>query len=195
MKLEKLFLPLSVLAAVIAVYVFFRGTGSNPQTLTTPSAAPSGVTAPLSAGGLVTPITYSVATQPVSVPPVVVMSDPFSANPGGTTIPTPPYLSYNLGSGNLAQPSPITQTPATDSCCGSCGQAASTCGNICGKKNSYVDGNGNVALNTTRKQQLAKSNPSTWQPKALSNLDAYLATENNEGGPSLASWMPSGMIQ
>lgn len=192
MKLEKLFFPLTIFASVIAVYIFFRGTGNNPQTATFPSAAGAGIIPAQTGGGQVQPITYSVPTQPVAANPLVVLSDPYNANPGGGSVATPPYMNYNLGSGNLTLPTPIEATAPTACGCG-CGGA---CGNMCGLQNGYVDGNGNVALNTTRAQQLQKSNATAWQPQALDNLSAFLGLSDNESGnPSLTTWIPGGTLQ
>lgn len=191
MKLEKLFLPLSIFAAVIAVYIFFRGQG-GAQVLTIPSTSASGVPESYTSQGQVQPIQYSVAAQPVNVPPVISLSQPYNTNPGGVQNSTPAYLSYNLGPGNLLNsPPPI---PTSDANCG-CGSGCGSCANQCGQSNSYSDGSGQTQLVTTRKRQNADSDASQWQPTAIQNLNAYLALENVDAGtPNVASWMPGGMI-
>lgn len=193
MKLEKLFLPLTIFAAVIGVYVFFRRSG-GAQTITAPSTGASGVPESYTSQGQVQPVNYQVPGVASDPSPLVVLSDPFSSNPGGTPIPTPSYLSYNLGPGNLLNTAPDVTIPPDANCgCGSCG---ATCANQCGNINSFPDGSGNVPLSTTRARQLAASKPGTWQPEAIKNLNAYFALENQSyGNPDITSWMPAGMIQ
>ena len=193
MKLEKLFLPLTIFAAVIAVYVFFRQSGGS-QTITAPSTASSGVPEAYTSQGQVQPVNYQVAAVPSDPSPLVVLSNPFSANPGGTQTGTPAYLNYQLGPGNLLNTPPTTTIPPESNCgCGSCG---GTCANQCGLANSFIDGSNQTELATTRSRQLAASEPGTWQPGAIQNLNAYLALENQSAGtPNLTSWMPGGMIQ
>lgn len=189
MKLEKLFLPLSIFAAVVAVYIFFRGQG-GAQVLTVPSTSSSGVPESYSSQGQVQPINYTVASQPVTVPPVIALSQPYNTNPGGVENSTPAYLSYNLGPGNLLNsPPPI---PKSNANCG-CGSGCGSCANQCGAANSYSDGSGQTQLVTTRQRQNADSSPAT---TAIQNLNAYLALENvDTGTPNVTSWMPGGMIQ
>jgi hypothetical protein len=193
---EKLFLPLAVVAAVIAVYTFFRKAGGS-QTLTTPNPGPSGVPASYSAGGVVQPVNYTVPAVPDNPSPAIILANPFSANPGGSTIPTPPYLAYNLGPGNLLNTAPDTSMiPPTSHCgCDSGASCANQCSSQCGSFNSFPDGAGTTKLSTTRGRQLAASSPGTWQPAQVANLNAYLATENmSSGTPDIASWIPPGSI-
>jgi hypothetical protein len=193
MKLEKLFLPLSIFAAVIAVYVFFRGQG-GASTLTFPSTSSSGVPEAATSQGQVQPINYSVAAQPVNIPPVVALSQPNNPNPGGVSNGTPAYLNYNLGAGNLLNSPPIPFTPP-DANCG-CGSGCGSCANQCGQQNSYSDGSGQTQLVSTRTKQSNGADTASWQPTAIQNLNAYLALENSDAGtPNVASWMPGGMIQ
>lgn len=191
MKLEKLFLPLFIFAAVLGVYIFFRKSG-GAQTLTVPSTSSSGVPESYSSQGQVQPVNYVVAAQPVDIPPVIALSQPYNTNPGGVQNSTPSYLSYNLGPGNLLNsPPPI---PVSDANCG-CGSGCGSCANQCGTQNSYTDGGGQTKLVTTRKRQNAGADTDQWQPTAIQNLNAYLALENLDAGtPNTTSWMPGGMI-
>lgn len=192
MKLEKLFLPLSILAAVIAVYVFFRGEG-GAQALTFPSTSSSGVPEASTSQGQVQPIQYSVAAQPVNPSPIITLSEPYNSNPGGVQNQTPAYLNYNLGAGNLLNSPPALTPP--DANCG-CGSGCGSCANQCGAANSYSDGSGQSQLVTTRARQNAGADTVQWQPTAIANLNAYLALENSDSGtPNVSSWMPGGMIQ
>jgi len=189
MKLEKLFLPLSIFAAVIAVYIFFRGTG-GAATLTFPSTGASGVTAAQSAGGQVQPVNYSVAAQPINPSPIITLSNPYDPNPGGVSNGTPAYLNYNLGPGNLLNSPPAPATPP-DANCG-CGGGCGSCANQCGAANSYSDGSGQTQLVSTRARQAFSAGPQTL---AIQNLNAYLAMENSDAGnPNVTTWMPGGMI-
>lgn len=190
-SIEKLFLPLSVVAAVIAVYVFFRRSG-GAQTITAPSTASSGVPESYTSQGQVQPINYQVAAVPSDPSPLVVLSDPFSANPGGTQTGTPAYLAYNLGPGNLLNATPQIDAPESNCGC-DCG---GTCANQCGMQNAFPDGGTDSMLVTSRAKQLIASKPGTWQPKSIANLNAFLALENQSvGTPNLTSWMPGGMLQ
>ena len=82
MKLEKLFLPLSIFAAVIAVYVFFRGQGNGAANLTFPSTASSGVPEAYTSQGQVQPVNYQVAAQPINPSPLITLAQPYNTNPG-----------------------------------------------------------------------------------------------------------------
>lgn len=193
MKLEKLFLPLTIFAAVIAVYVFFRKSGGS-QTITAPSTASSGVPEAYTSQGQVQPVNYQVAGVPSDPSPATVLANPFSANPGGSPLGTPAYLNYNLGPGNLLNTPPVVTIPPESNC--GCGGGGGTCANQCGVQNGFPDGSNTTPLDTTRSRQLAASKPGTWQPQAVANLNAYLALENQSvGTPDLTSWMPGGMIQ
>ena len=193
MKLEKLFLPLFIFAAVLGVYIFFRKSG-GAQVLTVPSTAASGVSEAQSSQGQVQPMNWTVAAQPVTVPPVVALSQPYNTNTGGVNNGTPAYLNYNLGSGNLLN-SPPPPIPVSDANCG-CGSGCGSCANQCGTANSYGDGSGQTQLVTTRKRQNAGADTNQWQPTVIQNLNAYLALENIDAGtPNVTSWMPGGMIQ
>jgi hypothetical protein len=191
MKLQKIFFPLAVVASVLAVYAFFRKSGGS-QSITSPSTGASGVPEAYTSQGQVQPVNYQVAGVPSDPSPLVVLSNPFSSNPGGTNISTPPYLAYNLGPGNLLNTPPTIQQPETSNCGCDCG---GSCANQCGVQNGFSDGSGQTQLVTTRKKQLAQSSPKTWQPQAIANANAYLALESQiNSTPNLTSWMPGGMI-
>jgi hypothetical protein len=201
-NLQKLVFPLMVFAAVIAVYIFFRQQGSANTTVTYPSTASSGVPASYTGAGVVQPVTYSVPAQAANPNNVVVLSNPYNTNPGGSPIQTPAYLSGNLGAGNLLNNAPVTNPNATPAANCGCGSGCGSCANQCGATGSggtsanFGDGVGTTQMYTTRKNQIAASDAQSWLPGAVQNLNSYLAVEQTgSGGPSLTSWMPGGMIQ
>lgn len=197
MKLEKFFLPLSILAAVIAVYIFFRGNGQVAATLPNPASA--GVPGPYTLpGGGVTPVVYNVPAQQANPTAAMLLSQPSNPNPGsGPQNQTPPYLSFNLGPYlNLTQDiAPVSAATIPSSCgCGSAPEQNSAC-SACGTKNSYPDGTGSTPMSTSRRRQLLDSIPHLWLNDAIENLNTYGATVATAPEvPSLASSKESGSM-
>lgn len=199
MKIEKLFLPLTVFAAVIAVYLAFRGTGNTNPASTIPNTASSGVPATYSSGGVVQPVNYDVPSIATSPNPLVLLSQPSNPNPQGNSQSDgstgPAYLTFNQGPGkDLSKTKPpITATTMT---CSGCSGGCQSCANQCNQSNAFPDGSGNTKLSSSRTRQLAQSTPGDWLKSAIDNTNAYLALEGNAPAiPTLTSYVPGGMIQ
>ena len=189
-KPEKVFLPLMIFAAVIGVYLLFRG--SPTQSVTVPSPASSGVPVSYTLSGGVQPATYAVQGTPASLSPAVILQDPMSANPGGNQRNSPPpYLAFNYGPfHDLTKPLPDSMTqPATSGDCecgGSCGGSDSGSGGCptnCNSKNAFPDGQLSTPLSSTRSRQVNSSKPHEWLERAAANVRTYMGVE--AGAPTV----------
>ena len=181
MKLEKLTLPIMVAAAVIGIWLLFRGSNSTPTAVTLPNPSSSGV-----APG-VQPVNYYVPATSISPSPLVVMQQPTNPNPAAPApASAPPYLVFNLSPlQNLASnpPEPVTTGEGNGGCKSSCNQCTKK--SSCNQPYGYPDGATATPLVTTRARQVNQAGP-TWIQKAQANINAYLALENQPAISNIA---------
>lgn len=191
MKLEKVFLPLMVFAAVITVYLLFRKSGGVPSALT-PNTSSSGVPATYSNSGVVQPATYNV-------PPIVPLGNPnlISLNPssnsptsqnGDTSVPA--YLTYNMSPGNDLNKQP-TYDISKQSTCGCSGCKQTTC-NTCKSAYSFTDGTTKLSPS---KSKLIRNAPDSQLRRLNANLIDYANTESSSTIPTLTSTQASGSLE
>lgn len=202
-KPEKLFLPLFVVSAVGAVYLLFRNT-DGPTQSTVPNTSQSGVPSAYTQSGAVQgPNEYNVPAYQVDPSPLAYLSDPYASNPGSESTRTyaPSYLAYNRGpSSDLTKISVENRQPEKNGCgCNDCSGSDSHAGKDecpgCMKRNSFPDGNGTIALSSSRARQI-RSSDGAWIENAASNINTWLASENQQSTvPSLTSLPASGRLQ
>jgi len=186
MKIEKLFFPLFVAAAVISIYLLFRGQQSQqPFTqVILPNSASSGVPAPYSAGKVVLPNQYPIGSLSAQQPsPQQASADPL--NPGVPHVPH--YLTFNMGPGNdLNKPMhPAHHRKHGCSCKSSCV--------VCKSSNSFVDGSSPVMLASSTTSQIEQNTEVL--PSVYENTMAYYQADDPASVVSLTSPMASGNVE
>jgi hypothetical protein len=200
MDVQKYFFPLGVAASVIAVYALFRNQQNAGQNTiaTYPNPASSGVGLPVSdpsqTQGTVAPVSYNVPATQLAPSPIVVLQNPLNPNPQASDPSqtqdngAPAYLTFNFGPQSDLNKTPASKKqlaqaqPGVDQSHDGCGCGSSSCGGSgpqCGQQNAFIDGNGNVKLSSSKKNQLRAQN--NWLSPAQQNMMAYLQSE--EGGP------------
>lgn len=171
MTIEKFFMPLTVVAAVVGIYVAFRKEVGS-QGVIIPNPASAGVTAVQTTGGVVSPINYNVPPLATNPSPLVLMSDPSNPTPGFNA-PVPAYLAFNFGPGlalNKAAPLPPAKPATGGGCCDPCS----------GRDYAFSDG-GKDSLVSTRSKQVSNSTPESWLPAATDNVDSYFKDYGEAG--------------
>lgn len=193
MEIQKLFLPLSVVASAIAVYVFIRNGNPNQQTLT-PNTASSGVPASYTLSGVATPASYQLdqVSIPTNPTPAQTSAAPSSSNPGGgNSSSIPPYLTFNFWPTPTATlPGGSASQPAT-ACCGS-GKSSPCSSNQIGS--GYMDGGG-TKLAASSTQQTTGATSDAFIQSWGANVAAYAAMETGPQIPSLTSTSQSGSLE
>lgn len=195
MKLEKLFLPLSIFAAVVTVYLLFRGRGNVPSQVVTPNPASSGVPATYNFGS-VTPATYNVPATPgpAAFTPTALSTNPSSPTPvGGGPTQVPAYLTFNFGPGSdLTKGNAVAAQPvSSDSGCGCGGSSQSKSCVSCKSSNSFTDGNSPTPM-ASSKATAIDNTPSGVLKRQWNNTMAYLASSDPNAIPTLTSQPQSG---
>lgn len=190
MKIEQLFFPVTMVAAIGSIWLLFRK-GATDTVTQMPNPASSGVTLP---GGGVQPVHFDVPAIPANLHPAIYLKDPYAAFPGsGDDQKMPPgYLTFNFGPprDGTKQPSP---SPDSCGCGGSC-KTQDACSK-CSGGNQYGDGNGEQKMNTNRAAQLAESQPDKWLNNLLRNTAGYAQLESvNTDTPSLTSLKPGALL-
>lgn len=195
MKLEKLFLPLAVFAAVLTVYIFFRKSGGSEQA-NVPNPASSGVTLPYTQSGAVQPVSYNVPAINPAPSPLVLLQQPQNAFPQSpaSNNGVPPYLTFNFGpSHDLSKQSPSSSpNPLPLGMPDECG-CNSGCGATCGLTGAYPDGAGNVQMSSSRSRQI--NDDPNWITMASNNVLSYLALTGSAPIPNLQSTPPPSPVQ
>lgn len=153
MKPEKLFFPLMVAAAIIAIYLLFR----NPQ----PAATVQGPNTASSGLPTITPQTqqYQVNPPTLTPTPLIMLANPFANDPNSTATKPPAYLSFNFGPSH-----DLTKTPTVPASTGKtgCGCEAEQCG--CGSiNNQFPDGAGCSKLASSGKRLIRSGGNDPWQ--------------------------------
>jgi hypothetical protein len=177
---EKIFYPLTVVAAIVGIWYFFSKSGNSVGAQNTvTSAGPSGLEGQLAPIG-------QVLAQPLQAPPGIqyiinAAKDPQSTNPGAPDPQTGPpnYLTYNLGPNLVLSKSldlaasqeldRVQKAAKKGGCGGSCGgcSKSTTCISPCNETNSrFTDGRG--ACMVTQPDV-----PKTWIDKAVANFYSF----------------------
>lgn len=189
MSLQKLFLPLSIFAAVVTVYLLFRGQGNVPSQVVTPNPASSGVPATYNFGS-VTPATYNVPVIPgaAALTPTALSSNPQSATPvGGGPSQVPAYLTFNFGPGSdLTKNNAVQASPVSDSSCGCSSSKQKNSCVSCKSSNSYTDGNSPTPM-ASSKAAAIDNTPADALKQQWKNVMNYLASSDPTAIPSLTS--------
>jgi len=197
MKIEKLFLPLFVFAAVVTVYLLFKNQENLPTQVVVPNTASSGVPSSYTQSGVVQPAVYNV--PPISAvstpPPTLLSSNPQSVAPaGGGPQQVPAYLTFNLGPQSDLNKQPASQGAATTSSgCGGCsGKKTKQCV-TCKSKNSFTDGNSPTPMASSRAKAINCQPDDAWIAPWKNVMD-YLKSTDVSGIPSIAGYQPSGEL-
>jgi hypothetical protein len=184
MKIEKLFFPLTVAAAVISIYLLFRNSAQTPQAFTVPNPASAGVT---SGASQVQPVNYNVAPISLQPSPLTYLQDPYATNPnGGGYGGTPPYLNSNFGANDLTKTGPAPATASGDTC----GCKSDCCDKNCGAGNFS---GGVTPLASSRAVQVSNSSPMHYA-SVSENVNSYLANERGQPTPTLTSNMAAAPV-
>jgi hypothetical protein len=171
---EKFFFPVGALAGVLAVY-FWLKKPAVPAQANQPSAAPSGVPnyTPEAQQYQVNPSTYTPS-------PLVLLSDPFSNKPAGTTnkpagtttedaaSQKPPYyLAFNFGPSHDLTKVPMQPKKKDSGACG-CKSSCDTCSQA---QNTFPDGTGATKMSSNRRRQIEVTPPGAWD-NVINNIQS-----------------------
>jgi len=202
MNIERLFFPLTVFAAVVGVYVFFRSQNTAVQAVT-PNTASSGVPASYTASGVVQPATFDVPALTMFPNANTVLKQPTNPNPNGPSLTAdglpPAYLTFNLGPrsdlNKAAQPVNTDSPGAGGGGCG-CGgcKEKQSCRNQCNQSNAFPDGGGNSKLASSGRRLVALSNPDSWLPNSRNNAESYIYSTGVNPLQSLTNFSESGSL-
>lgn len=176
---EKIFYPITVLGAILAIWYYFSKSNNTGAQNTVTSGAASGLSGQLAPLG-------QVLAQPLQAPPglqyiINAAKDPTSTNPGAPMAQDGPpnYLTYNLQP-SLVLSKSLDAAAAQElkvqeaakkkgGCGGSCGGCASKskCLTSCDETNSrFTDGRGSCMVTTP-------NIPKTWIDSAVQNFYSF----------------------